>query len=125
MTHEFSDGEPEKIHSIDQIDKNLLHRGSVRLDKGPLTPPPTDWGWGLEPSAIGFAKDANTMYRTDESRNTIQVREYDEYYLIQLDHAHPLENPVAHYKFDISPGQKAGIAIAAIAVGAAILGALS
>jgi hypothetical protein len=125
MTHEFSDGEPEKIHSIDQIDKDLLRRVSVRVDKGPMTPNPTEWGWELEEDYIGIPKNANAMYRSDEPRNTIQVREYDDYYLIQLDHVHPLENPVAHYKFDISPGQKAGIAIAAIVVGAAIFGALS
>ena len=122
MTHEFNDGEPEKIHSIDRIDKDLLRNGTVRLDKGPLTSHPTNWGWGLEENDLGFAKDANEMYRSNEPQNTIQVREYDDYYLIQLDHAHPAENPVAHYKLDVSPGQKFGVAIGILAVGALIWG---
>jgi hypothetical protein len=125
MTHEFNDDDAEKIHSVDQINKNLLMEGTVRIDKGPMTPHPTNWGWRLEEDSFGLPKGANKMYRSGEPHNTIQVREYDDHYLVQLDHAHPTQNPVAHYKLDMSPGQKAGIAIAALAVGTAILAALS
>jgi len=119
MTHEFNDGGPEKIQSVDQINEDLLMEGTVRIDKGRITPHPTNWGWGLEEDYTGLPKGANKMYRSDEPRNTIQVREYDDHYKVQLDHAHPTQNPVAHYKFDMSPGQKlAGLAVAALAAAA-------
>jgi hypothetical protein len=66
MTHEFNDDDPEKIHSVDQINKNLLMEGTVRIDKGPMTPHPTNWGWELEEDSFGLPKGANKMYWSGE-----------------------------------------------------------
>lgn len=121
MTHEFNDGPPERIQNLNQIDMSLLKQGTIRLEKSSRVPSPEDWGYNLEPDYVSIPKNANKVYRDQKTGNSIQVREYDEYYLIQLDHANPseggLDNVVAHYKMDISPGQKAaigGIAIVAL-----------
>ncbi|SDM60927.1 hypothetical protein SAMN04487949_2245 [Halogranum gelatinilyticum] len=120
MVHAFDDGEPTPIESVEDIDLELLQQGTIRLDRSPQLPPPTEWGFGLEPSTLGFPDGANRMYRDGRSDDSLQVREYDDYYLIQLDHANPtvggVDNLVAHYELDVPPKQRRLLVVAAVAV---------
>lgn len=123
MVHEFDDGDPTPIQSVDDIDLQLLQQGTIRLDKSPQLPTPTEWGLGLEPSTLGFPDGANRMYRDGRADDSLQVREYDDYYLIQLDHANPtvggVDNIVAHYELDIPPKQRQ-LLVAAVVVSIAV-----
>lgn len=128
MTHEFDDGEPTKIRSIDQIDFDRLREGTIRLDKSPDVPEPTEWGMNLERDGMSFSKEANAVYRDSRPTDSIQVREYDDHYTIQLDHANPTEGRIVeHYQLDVSPNQKekivGGVIVAGL-VGRLLWGAL-
>lgn len=124
MTHEFDDGEPTKIRSIDEIDFDRLQEGTIRLDKSPEVQDPTEWGMNLEPDGLSFRKDANVVYRDSRPTNSLQVREYDDYYTIQRDHANPTEGQIIeHYRLDVSPSQKGKI-VGGIIVGGLIAGGL-
>lgn len=117
MTHEFDDDERTRIRSLDQIDRGLLERGTIRLDKSPRLPEPTEWGMGLKESELSLSKGAERVYRDSRPYDSIQVREYDDHYRIQLDHANPAEGEfVEHYRLDVSPGQKAALVVGTAAV---------
>lgn len=119
MAHEFeSEPETTRIQSIEQIDFNKLKEGSIKLEKSPRVPEPTEWGMGLEEDAMfSLNKGAEKVYRDQRSYDSIQVREYEDYYLIQRDHANPAQGKIVeHYKYDVSPGQKLALGIAVIAV---------
>lgn len=126
MTHAIgNDGKPTRIHSIEQIDFSLLKQGSIRLDKSARVPNPTEWGKGLEETFVAFPKGANAVYRDSKPHNSIQVREYNDYYLIQLDHANPAEGQIVeHYQYDLSPGQKVAIG-GSVVLGLVLLAAAS
>jgi len=111
MTHEFEDTGTTRISSTEQIDLDLLEHGTLRLDKHPRLPSPDKWkGFNLEQDTLGFAKGADAVYRDNRQRNSLQVREYDTYYTIQLDHANLSQGEfIQHYQLDIGPSQKVKI----------------
>jgi len=116
MTHAFeNDDGPTRIQSINQINRHRLEKGSLRLEKSSQVSNLTEWGMRLEENPVGFWKGANALYRDSKEHNSIQVREYDNYYLIQLDHANPTEGEVLNHLIkDFSPKQKAAVGVAAL-----------
>jgi hypothetical protein len=80
-------------------------------------------------SIFSFARGANAVYRDGNATNTLQIREYDNYHQIQMDHYHPVYHPIGHIFNDISDpveqiGVTAGLSLAVGLGGRAVLSAL-
>jgi hypothetical protein len=77
-------------------------------------------------SVLSFPKGAKTVYRDSNATNSLQIREYDEYFQIQMDHYHPLRHPLGHIAQDISnPVAQAATSVAlglALGVGGSLIG---
>lgn len=65
------------------------------------------------------------MYRDSREYRSLQVREYETYYLVQLDHANPtvgsIDTIVAHYKLDVAPDQKLVLGIGTLGLAYLVL----
>ncbi|MFB6175912.1 MAG: hypothetical protein ABEI99_01975 [Halobaculum sp.] len=75
-------------------------------------------------SLLSYQKDANDVFRDGRSERTLQIREYDDRYVLQMDAHHPLAAPVAHFRNDVPPSKQAMLAVgvlAAVAVGGVLL----
>lgn len=55
----------------------------------------------FEPSPLSLKNGAKAVYREDCQEDTVQVREYDDYYTLQLDQYHPKYTPVKHMSKDV------------------------
>lgn len=125
MAHEFEDRPPERIDSVAAISRERLREGTLVLPKGPGVPPPTEWGFGLEPSALSFPLGADTVYRDDRATDSIQVREYDDRYTVQLDHANPEQGRlIEHLLRDIGPRRRTELLVAAAVIVLAVAAVL-
>lgn len=123
VAHEFEDRPPEHIDSVADISRDRLREGTLVLPKGRDVPPPAEWGFGLEPSALSFPLGADTVYRDSRATHSIQVREYDDRYTVQLDHANPEQGRLLEHLFrDIGPRRRTELLLAAaVVVGLALL----
>lgn len=72
----------------------------------------------FEPSSRSLPFGAQAVYREDRDRDSLQLREYDDHYTLQLDRYNPEYRLVAHAIADV-PEYTIGAAV----LGAALLGA--
>lgn len=72
----------------------------------------------FESSSLSLHFGAKAVYREDRARDSLQLREYDDHYTLQLDRYNPEYRPVAHAIADAPE-----YTIGAAALGAALLGA--
>ena len=125
VAHEFEDRPPERVDSVAAVSRERLREGTLVLPKGPGVPPPTEWGFGLEPSVLSLPLGADTVYRDGRATASIQVREYDDRYTVQLDHANPEQGRLIEHLFrDIGPRRRTEILVAAGVVVAAVAAVL-
>lgn len=122
MTHVSKDKKSKVIHSVDQINRHTLSDVDMILPKDGTVPPIQSWNYNLKPSdLLSWPDSSNKVYREDRKKNTIQVREFEGEYKIQLDHYHPKYNPVLHYVKDLPPKKKAIVASGVVAGGYAAI----
>lgn len=118
VTHEFEDpGPPQRVEDPTALTRETLREGTVRVEKGPDVAPPGEWGFGLEPTLLALPKGAMTVYRDQRGTQSVQVREYEDYYLVQLDHANPEQGRVIeHLRRDVAPRHRGPLLAAGLIV---------
>jgi hypothetical protein len=74
-------------------------------------------------SILSFPKGANLVYRDNRDERTLQIREYDDRYELQMDRHNPAADPIEHFQEDVPSGKQAAMLIggAVVVVGAALI----
>jgi len=106
VVHEFDDGSPTEVRSLDAVTLERLRAGTVELPRAAV-PDPTEWEWDLSQSLLSFRSGANRVYRGVHHGEDVQVRVYDDRITVQLDHANPVEAPIRHLLLDVPPKPRA------------------
>jgi len=83
MAYALENVEPTDIDSVDDIDTARLEHGSLRLEKGPDVPPPTEWDLGLQETVLSFDTGDFRLYRDTEGTGTVEVRDGGDHYLVR------------------------------------------
>lgn len=71
----------------------------------------------FEKSRLSFRKGANQVYRDTNAKNSFQIREYDDYWTVSLDHFNPEQGHLVEHAVRDAPVQTALGLLAVAAIG--------
>jgi hypothetical protein len=73
----------------------------------------------FEPSRLSITAGANAVYRDQQAKDSIQIREYDDYYTVELDRYNPEQGyPIQHAAQDAPKYTALALGIVAAVAGA-------